>query len=136
MATRSRGYVDSYHQSRLNHLKGTAYPTALAGTWIGFYLGSLPLSDGSGQADAVRVAMTLGSPVQDPATGRWYAQPTAAVTFVAPAAGEVVGWGVYGASSGGTPSYLDEVPSPFSVQAGQSVTLPANDLRVWAEGSL
>jgi hypothetical protein len=138
MATKSRGYVDAYHQSRVNHLTGTAYPTALTGTWIGLYLGSLPVSDGTGTTDIVRVAVTLDNLGQDGNTGRWYVQPTAAVAFTIPAtvAGEVVGWGVYGAASGGTPVYVDAVASPFPVKAGQVITIPAQELRVWAEGAM
>jgi hypothetical protein len=133
----TRGYTDSYHQSRINHIAGTAYPTALAGQYIGLFLGSLPKSDGTGSTDSVRVAVTLGSAQQDGNTGRWFTQPNASVSFTIPAnaSGEVVGWGVYGASSGGTPVYFDAVPSPFKVSGGQSVTLPASAFQVYAEGA-
>jgi hypothetical protein len=133
----TRGYTDSYHQSRINHIRGTAYPATPAGTYIGLFLGSLPASDGSGSTDSVRVAVTLGSAQQDSNTGRWFTQPNGAVSFTIPAnaSGEVVGWGVYGASSGGTPVYFDAVPSPFKVSGGQSVMLPASAFPVFAEGT-
>ena len=129
------GYSDSYHQSRVNHLAGVAYPTAISTPFIGLYVGKLPLSDGSGNTDAVRVAVTWAAAAQDPNTQRWYIQPTAALSFTMPSAGEVVGWGVYGAASGGTPVFADTVPSPFPVNAGQVVTLPASAFRAWSEGT-
>lgn len=141
MATKSRGYVDSYHQSRINHVNGSAYPAPITTPFIGLYLGALPLSDGSGATDLVRVAVTWTAQAQDPNTNRWYIQPTAALSFAIPAAtrGIAVGWGVYGAASGGTPVYFDEVPAPFPVNggtAGVTITLPAASFRVWAEGAL
>ena len=136
MATKARGFVDAYHQSRLNHVTGTAYPTALTGTWIGLYLGSLPVSDGTGTTDTVRAAVTLDNQAQDPNTNRWYIQPTAAVTLTPTASGEAVGWGVYGASTGGTPVYFDTLPNPIPVKGGVAITLPATTFRVWAEGTL
>ena len=140
MATKSRGYVDSYHQSRINHIAGTGYPAAILTPFIGLYLGSLPVSDGTGNTDLVRVAVTWTAQAQDPNTNRWYIQPTAALTFAIPAGtkAEVVGWGVYAASSGGTPVYFDEVPAPFPVNggtAGVNVTLPASAFKVWSEGA-
>ena len=132
------GYNDSYHQSRINHLAGTAYPAALATPYIGLYLGKLPLSDGSGATDTVRAAVTWSAAAQDPNTNRWYLQPTAAITFPAiPAgvSGEVVGWGVFAASSGGTVVYSDIVPSPFPVMPGQVLTLAASTFRAWSEGT-
>lgn len=134
MATKSRGYVDSYHQSRINHIAGTGYPAAILTPYIGLYLGSLPASDGTGNTDTARTAVTWTAPALDPNTQRWYIQPTAAVTITPAATGEVVGWGVYSASSGGTPVYFDAL-YPFPVKAGVAVTIPASELRVWAEGT-
>lgn len=136
MATKTRGYVDSYHQSRINHIAGTGYPAAILTPYIGLYLGSLPASDGTGTTDTARTAVTWTAPAQDPNTQRWYIQPTAGVSITPAAAGEAVGWGVYAASSGGTPVYLDELPAPFPVKAGVAVSIPASSLRVWAEGAL
>lgn len=132
------GYTDSYHQSRINHLAGTTYPAAITTPYVGLYLGKMPLSDGTGATDVVRAAVTWAAPVQDPNTQRWYIQPTAPLTFPAiPAltSGEIIGWGVYAASSGGTPVYADAVPSPFPVVAGQVLTLPAAAFRAWSEGT-
>ena len=137
MPTKTSGYVDTYHQSRINHIAGVSYPAAITTPYIGLYLGSRPLSDGSGATDLVRVAVTWAAAAQDPNTNRWYIQPTASLSFTIPAnnTGEIVGWGVYAASSGGTPVYSDGVPSPFPVLAGQVVTLPATAFRVWSEGT-
>lgn len=139
MPTPTRGYSDSYHQSRINHLAGTAYPAAITTPYIGLYLGKLPLSDGSGATDTVRAAVTWSAQMQDPNTGRWFIQPNGPVTFPAiPAgvSGQVVGWGVYAAASGGVPAFVDEVPAPFPVLAGQVLTLSAATFRAWSEGSL
>lgn len=135
MATKQRGYSDSYHQSRINHLAGTGYPATITTPYVGLYLGSIPLSDGSGNTDNARVAVTWAAAAQDPNTGRWYTQPSAALTFTPTASGEVVGFGVYSASSGGNPVYADQVPAPFAVAAGKAVTLPASTFRVFSEGA-
>lgn len=135
-----RGYSDAYHQSRINHLAGTAYPAAITTPYIGLYLGKLPLSDGSGATDIVRAGpVTWAAAVQDPNTLRWYIQPTGPATFPAiPAgvSGQVIGWGVYAAASGGTPVFVDEVPAPFPVMAGQVLSLSPSTFRAWSEGSL
>lgn len=134
MPTKTRGYVDTYHQSRINHIAGTTYPAAILTPFIGLYLGALPLSDGSGNTDNVRVAVTWAAQALDPNRNLWYIQPTAAVTLTPTATGEIVGWGVYAAGSGGTPVYFDAL-YPFPVKANVAVTIPAQELRVWAEGT-
>lgn len=131
------GFSDAMHQSRVNHLAGTAYPAPITTPFIGLYLGKAPQSDGSGAFDFVRVAVTWTTQMQDPNTQRWFVQPTAPLAFTIPVGvtGEVVGWGVYSAGSGGTPFYVDAVPSPFPVTPGQVVTLPPSALRAWSEGT-
>jgi hypothetical protein len=134
MPQQKTGYADTYHQSRVNHLSGTSYPASLTTPYIGLYIGKLPLSDGSGASDVARIAVTWAAATQDPNTQRWSIQPTAAMSFTVPAAGELVGWGVFAASSGGTPVYVDVLP-PSPVNAGQVITLPAASLRAWSEGN-
>lgn len=138
MPNKTRGYSDAFHQSRVNHLSGTAYPAPITTPFIGLYIGSLPLSDGSGNTDVARVAVTWAAAAQDPNTNRFYLQPTGPLTFTIPSgvSGTVAGWGVFSAASGGTPVFADAVPSPFRVTAGQVVTLPAQNFRAWSEGAL
>lgn len=134
-ATNRTGFIDSYHQSRINHIKGTAYPTAPTGSYLSLYIGSLPVSDGTGgnEVTGTRPAITFGTPQTDP-NGRQYIANTSAisVTLTNTAAGEVVGFGICGASTGGTPIYMDRL-APFQAQAGATVTLPVGTIRLYAE---
>jgi hypothetical protein len=136
MATSRTGFTDTYHSSRLNHLKNTAYPAALTSAFLALYIGSLPLSDGTGgtEATGTRQAITFGSPVTD-GNGRQYIANTSAITqtLTTTAPGTLVGFGIQAASTGGTPVYIDRLPSPFQVAAGASVTIPVGGIKVYAE---
>jgi hypothetical protein len=48
------------------------------------------------------------------------------------APGEIVGFGLCAASTGGTPIYVDRL-GPFQVQAGATVIIPAGTIRIYAE---
>lgn len=135
MPTPRTGFIDSYHASRLNHLKGTAYPAAPVGSYLALYIGSLPVSDGTGGSEATgtRPSIALSAPQTD-ANNRQYVSNTSAITatLTNTAAGEIVGFGLCGAATGGTPIYMDRT-APFQVQPGASVTIPAGTIRIYAE---
>lgn len=138
MPNTRRGFIDSYHDSRLTHLKNTAYPTALTSTFLGLFAGNIPLSDGSGGTEvspATRPGITFGSLTTDP-SGRKYMTNSSAITGIvltntSPA--EIIGFGIFSANSGGTPVYVDVLPAPFQVSAGQTISIPAGGIRVYAE---
>lgn len=135
MPTKRSGFIDSFHNSRLTHLTGTSYPANPAGTYLALYIGALPLSDGTGgtEATGTRPAITLGSPATD-GNGRYYITHAASVsaTLTNSGAGEIVGFGLFAAATGGTPIYVDRLP-PFQVQANAAVTIPAGAVRIFAE---
>lgn len=136
MATARTGFVDSYHNSRLTHLTGTSYPANPAGNFLALYIGKIPDSSGSGgtEATGTRPAITLGSPATD-ASNRYYITHSSAVsniTLTNSAAGEIVGFGIYAASTGGSPIYIGQL-APFQVAAGATVTIPAGAVKVYAE---
>lgn len=138
MPNARRGFVDSYHDARINHLKNTSYPAALVSAFLGLYAGSIPLSDGSGGTEvspATRPTITFGSTQTDP-SGRKYISNSAAITGIvltnaSPA--EIIGFGIFSANSGGTPIYMDVLPAPFQVSAGQTISIPAGAIKVYAE---
>lgn len=136
MATTRTGFVDSYHASRLTHLTGTSYPSNPVGTYLGLYMGNLPNSAGSGgtEVTGTRPAITLGSPTNDFNTRQYitHASAVSSITLTNTAAGEIVGFGIFAASSGGTPIYIDKLP-PMQVTAGATVTIPAGVVRIYAE---
>ena len=136
MPTKRRGFIDSYHDSRLNHLvASTAYPSALTTAYLALYGGALPASDGSGGSEVTgtRPSITFGS-LQSDASGRRYVSNSAAITttLTNTSTSEVIGFGVCAASTGGTPIYVDALP-PFNATAGASVTLPIGAIRIYAE---
>lgn len=136
MPTLRTGFIDSYHASRLNHLKNTAYPAALTTAYLALYAGSMPLSDGTGgtEVTGTRQAITFGSPATDTA-GRQYITNTSAITqtLTNTSPATLVGFGIQAASTGGTPVYVDRLPSPFQVAAGAIVTIPVGGIKVYAE---
>lgn len=133
------GFIDSYHGSRVNHLTGTAYPAAPATIYLGLYLGQMPKSDGTGGTEvspATRPTLTLGA-AQFDVNGRQYITNAAAITGITltnTSAGEIVGFGVFSATSGGTPIYIDRFQTAaFQVQIGQTISIPAGGIKVFAE---
>jgi hypothetical protein len=138
MPNTRRGFIDSYHSSRLTHLTGTSYPASPTTIYLGVYAGKLPLSDGSSGSEispATRSTLTLGS-TQTDANGRQYITNASAITGIvltntSPAT--VVGYGIFTANSGGTPIYVDILPDPFQVSVGQTISIPAGAIRVYAE---
>lgn len=138
-ATQRTGFTDAYHSSRLNHLKNTAYPAALTSSFLALYIGAMPLSDGTSGSEATgtRPSITFGA-TQTDVNGRQYIANSSAisVTLTNTSAGEIIGFGICGAATGGTPVYIDRMPSPFQVQANASITVPAGAIKVYAESSL
>ncbi len=135
MANMRTGFVDSYHASRIDHLKGTAYPAAPATIYLGIF-SKMPGSDGTGGTEispATRPTLTLGSDQTD-GNGRQYCTNSAisnvVLTNTTPVT--VTGFGVFSANSGGTPLYFDRV-YPFQVAAGATINIAANYLKVFAE---
>ena len=136
MPTKRTGFIDSYHQSRLQHLTGTSYPANPTGTFLALYISAMPASDGSGgtEATGTRPAITFGAPATD-GNGRYYMSNSSAISNITlqnTSAGEVVGFGIFAASTGGAPLYMDRLP-PFQVQAGATITIAANAVKVYAE---
>lgn len=134
--TRRTGFTDTYHDSRLNHLTGTSYPATPAGNYLALYIGALPASDGTGgiEATGTRPAITLGSPTTD-GSGRKYVTHASAVSSISlgnSAAGEIVGFGLFAAATGGSPIYVDRLP-PFQVAANATVTISAGTIKIYAE---
>src|SRR5579859_774145 len=131
------GFNDTYHQSRINHLAGTSYPAAPTNLYLGLYMGAMPNSAGTGGTEvspATRPGITLAAPTTD-SNNRYYVTHSAAVssiTLTNTAAGEIVGFGLFSATSGGTPIYFDRLP-PFQVTAGQTISIPAGTVKVYAE---
>ncbi len=123
------GFIDSLAQARLSWLSGTAYPAVPVGVFLGLYGGAVPGSDGTGGNEitsAARPAIAFGAVVSD-GQGRWQRSNSGLVTFTVPAGaapGEVVGYGIYGATTGGSPNYVDNLPSPFPYAPGQVLSIP------------
>lgn len=137
MPTARRGYIDSYHGSRLTHLTGTTYPAAPTTLYLGIYAGKIPASDGTGGTEvspATRPAITLGA-TQTDYNGRQYITNSAlsGIVLTNTAAAEIIGFGLFGASSGGTPIYVDLLPAAFQVQAGATISIPAGAIKIYAE---
>jgi len=136
MATAQTGFIDAYHSAHLQGLAGTAYPAPLAGTYLALYGGSIPLSDGSGGTEftGTRPAVTLGA-TQIDTNGHAYVTNTApvTVTLASLSGGTLMGFGICAAATGGTPVYVDRLPSGFQVGALASVTIPAGALKIYAE---
>jgi len=137
--TSRTGFNDAYMASRLNHLTGTTYPSAPTTLYLGIYMGAVPISDGSGGTEvspSTRPSITLGSPAYD-ANNRQYITNASAVTGIVltnSAAGEVLGFGLFAANSGGTPIYFDRFPTAsYQEAAGATITIPAGGIRVYAE---
>jgi hypothetical protein len=136
MPTTTRtGFPDSLHDSRLTHITGTSYPANPAGTFLGLYMGKMPDSSGTGGAEATgtRPAITLGAPQSD-FNNRRYITHAAAVsaTLTNTSPGEIVGFGIYAAATGGTPIYTGPL-GPFQAQVAATVTIPAGAVRMYAE---
>lgn len=131
------GFTDSYEQSRLNIFNGTNHPAAPGASYLAIYIGSLPSSAGTGgtEATGTRPAITFGSPASD-SNSKFYIANTASITttLTNTSAAVVVGFGVWSAATGGTLLYIDRFMQPFSVSAGQSVTLPINAVKVYSTG--
>lgn len=135
MPTYRTGYPDTLHSSRLQHLTGTAYPAVPTGLFLALFT-KMPLSDGTGAVEVTgtRPSITLGAPIMDYNSRQYItnASPISA-TLVNASAGQIVGFGIFGAATGGTLYYADRLPSSFQVSAGQAVTIPANGIKVYAE---
>lgn len=136
MANARTGFVDAYHNSRLTHITGTSYPANPVGTFLALFMGKMPLSDGTGgtEVTGTRPAITLGAPQTD-FNNRAYITHAAGVnniTLTNTSAGEVVGFGIFAANSGGTPIYTGALP-PFQAQAGATVSIPAGTVKLYAE---
>ena len=138
MPTPRRGFVDAYHSSRLNHLTGTTYPAAPVTLYLGLFAGKLADSSGAGGTEispATRPTLTLGTTQTDP-NNRQYITNGSAITGIVltnTSLAEVIGFGVFAANSGGSPIYVDTLPSPFQVAAGATITIPANAIKIFAE---
>lgn len=135
MPTPRAGWLDTMQQSRLQHLTGSTYPSAPGGTYLALF-SKMPLSDGSGgvEVTGTRPSITLSAPVTD-ANGRHYATNASAINSIALAnasAAQVVGFGIYSAATGGTLYYADRLP-PFQVSAGQTISVYAGQIKVYAE---
>ena len=135
------GFVESLTDSRLSWFTGTAYSAAPASLYIGLYSG-LPLSDGSGGNEIVRVGpVAFGAPQTLPGGPAWpttrFIQPTAAVSVnpggvAAPGAHfDFTGYGIFSQASGGTPVYTGSWAG--ELLAGVATTLTAQTFRIFAE---
>ena len=136
MANQRSGFIDSLHAARLNFVTGVTHPTAPTGTYLALYAGAMPNSSGANgvEATGTRPAVTFGSAQQD-SNGRYYIANTSAIniTLTNTSAEQIVGFGIQGAATGGTPNYIGSL-YPFQVQANATVTLPIGAVRVYAEG--
>jgi len=138
MASTRIGFTDSYQQSRLQHVNGTSYPTAPTGTYLAIYAGAVPDSSGNGgtEATGTRPAVTFGSPQVD-VNGHYYIANSSAVSGIAMGNASqvtVVGFGIYTASTGGTPLYVGRFASPYPVAANAPISIPIGLVKMFAEG--
>ena len=127
MATKRTGWTDSQQSSRLT----------LGSVFLALYAGSMPVSDGTGGNEvspASRPAITFGAVAQD-GNGRHYQDNNAVsgITLTNTTAAHLVGFGICTAATGATVIYLDRLKSSFQVSAGQTITIPAGAIRVYAE---
>lgn len=136
MPTSRTGFVDTYHDARLTHITGTSYPANPAGTFLALYMGKMPDSSGSGgtEVTGTRPAITLGAPASDFNNRRYvtHASAVSSITLTNTSAGEIVGFGIYAANSGGTPIYTGPL-APMQVAAGATITIPAGTVKMFAE---
>ena len=126
MPTQRAGWVDAQQSARLT---GTYY--------LALYGGVRPASDGTGGNEigpATRPAITFGAVAQD-ANGRHYQDNIAVSGIVLTNTGsaQIVGFGICTAATGATVVYSDRFPRPFQVTAGQTITIPAGAIRMFAE---
>jgi hypothetical protein len=96
----------------------------------------MPNDSGTGgtEATGTRPAVTFGSPATDGATGRRYASNTAVtnIQLTNANAGQIVGWGLFGAATGGTPNVVGAMPSAFQVGKNGLINIPAGAIKVYA----
>jgi hypothetical protein len=131
------GINTTIHDAQLNWVTGTTHLAAPAGVFLGLYIGSMPTDAGTGgtEATGTRPAITLGSPATDGANGRRYITHAAAVSAIQLTntnAGQIVGWGIFAAATGGTPNVVGSMPSAFQVAKNGLVTIPAGAIKVYA----
>lgn len=137
MATTRTGHLDAQQSARLNYLKGSSYSAAPSTVYLGIYASSMPLSDGSAGNEispATRPAITFGAVAQD-ANGRHYMTNSSAINSVVltnTASAEIIGFGVFTASSGGTLLYMDRI-YPYQIAAGATVSFPVGSIKIYAE---
>lgn len=136
MATKRTGAPDTFHQARLNYITGTTHPAAPVGLYLALFIGTMPDSTGANGSEATgtRPAITLGSPAQD-ANGRWYITNagSVSVTIANNSGGEIVGFGLYSAATGGTLLYTDTMPAPFPALANAALTIAAGQIKVYSD---
>jgi hypothetical protein len=141
MAVIRSGFSDSLTNSRLAWLTGTAFPASPSNLYIALFSG-LPLSDGSGGAEVVRVGpITYGAPQsiagcpEGPSCR--FVQPTAPVNFTPPGQASpgahlsFEGSGIFGVAGGGVPLYIGNWAG--SLLIGVPTSLPASTFQIFAE---